>query len=48
LLAVIAGPLGLALAAPFTAAALGAFDVLIPIEGVYKLESHKVESHKEG
>ena len=32
LLAVVAGPLGLALAAPFAAAALGIFDVLIPIE----------------
>ncbi len=31
-LAVIAGPLGLALAAPLTAAALGIFDVLAPIE----------------
>jgi predicted PurR-regulated permease PerM len=32
LLAVIAGPLGLALAAPLAAAAIGVFDVLIPIE----------------
>lgn len=41
LLAVIAGPLGLALAAPLAAAALGVFDVLIPIEGVDKSQSHK-------
>jgi hypothetical protein len=32
LLAVVAGPLGLALAAPLTAAALGIFEVLVPIE----------------
>lgn len=32
LLAVVAGPLGLALAAPFAAAVLGIFDVLVPIE----------------
>lgn len=32
LLAVIAGPLGLALAAPLTAAALGIFEVLLPTE----------------
>jgi hypothetical protein len=29
---VVAGPLGLALAAPLTAAALGIFEVLVPIE----------------
>lgn len=34
LLAVIAGPLGLALAAPLAAAALGIFDVLVPLETV--------------
>jgi len=34
LLAVIAGPLGLALAAPLTAAALGVFQVLLPADGV--------------
>jgi predicted PurR-regulated permease PerM len=32
LLAIIAGPLGVALAAPFTAAALGAFQILLPPE----------------
>jgi predicted PurR-regulated permease PerM len=32
LLAVIAGPLGLALAAPLTAATLGIFEVLLPAE----------------
>lgn len=32
LLAVVAGPLGLALAAPLTAAALGIFEVLLPVE----------------
>jgi predicted PurR-regulated permease PerM len=41
LLAVIAGPLGLALAAPMAAATLGVFDVLIPIEGIDKAESHR-------
>lgn len=41
LLAVIAGPLGLALAAPLAAAVLGIFDVLIPIEVVYNAETHK-------
>ena len=41
LLAVIAGPLGLALAAPFAAAALGVFDVLIPIEAIHTVESGK-------
>ncbi len=41
LLAVIAGPLGLALAAPFAAATLGVFDVLIPIADVPKVEDHK-------
>ncbi len=40
-LTVIAGPLGLALAAPFAAAALGVFDVLIPTEAVYKVECHQ-------
>jgi predicted PurR-regulated permease PerM len=46
LLAVIAGPLGLALAAPFAAAALGIFDVLIPIEAVYKVECHQeIQGH---
>lgn len=34
LLAVIAGPLGLALAAPLAAAALGIFDALVPLETV--------------
>ncbi len=34
LLAVIAGPLGLALAAPFAAAALGIFEVLFPVESI--------------
>lgn len=34
LLAVIAGPLGVALAAPFAAAALGVFDVMIPMEAI--------------
>ena len=38
LFAVIAGPLGVALAAPFTAAALGIFDVLVPIEEVVTTE----------
>lgn len=38
LLAVIAGPLGLALAAPFAAAALGVFDVLIPMEDIDTVE----------
>jgi predicted PurR-regulated permease PerM len=42
LLAVIAGPLGLALAAPFAAAALGVFDVLVPIEAVNEAENQKV------
>jgi predicted PurR-regulated permease PerM len=32
LLAVVAGPLGVALAAPVTAAALGVFEVLLPVE----------------
>ncbi len=41
LLAVIAGPLGLALAAPFAAATLGVFDVLIPIADVPQVEKHK-------
>jgi predicted PurR-regulated permease PerM len=41
LLAVITGPLGLALAAPLTAAALGIFDVLLPIESVQKVESRR-------
>jgi len=41
LLAVIAGPLGLALAAPLAAAALGVFDVLIPIEAGDKSHSPK-------
>jgi predicted PurR-regulated permease PerM len=41
LLAVIAGPLGVALAAPLAAAGLGVFDVLIPIEAVDKVEGHK-------
>jgi predicted PurR-regulated permease PerM len=36
LLAVIAGPLGLALAAPLAAAALGVFDVLLPTASVQK------------
>lgn len=43
LLAVIAGPLGLALAAPFAAAALGVFDVIIPIE-----DGDQVEGHRKG
>jgi len=34
LLAVIAGPLGLALAAPLTAAALGIFQVLLPADSI--------------
>lgn len=38
LFAVIAGPLGVALAAPFTAAALGVFDVLVPVEAVVTTE----------
>jgi len=41
LLAVLAGPLGLALAAPMAAATLGVFDVLVPIEGVDRTESHR-------
>ena len=41
LLAVIAGPLGLALAAPLTAAALGVFDVLVPIEAGNESHSPK-------
>jgi hypothetical protein len=41
LFAVITGPLGLALAAPLTAAALGIFDVLLPIESVQKVESRR-------
>ncbi len=41
LLAVVAGPLGLALAAPLAAAALGVFDALVPIEAVHKVESCK-------
>ncbi len=41
LLAVIAGPLGLALAAPLTAAALGVFDVLGPIEAGNESHSPK-------
>jgi hypothetical protein len=40
-LAVIASPIRLVLAAPFAAAALDVFDVLIPIDAVYKVESHK-------
>lgn len=36
LLAVVAGPLGLALAAPLTAAALGIFEVLLPTENAIK------------
>jgi predicted PurR-regulated permease PerM len=39
LLAVIAGPLGLALAAPLAAAAMGIFDVLLP-EVTQKIEKH--------
>ncbi len=38
LFAVIAGPLGVALAAPFTAAALGVFDVLVPIEAAHEVD----------
>jgi predicted PurR-regulated permease PerM len=34
LLAVIAGPLGLALAAPLTAATLGIFQVLLPADSI--------------
>ena len=41
LLAVVAGPLGLALAAPFAAAALGVFDVLVPTEVVQKVENRQ-------
>lgn len=41
-LAVIAGPLGLALAAPFAAAALGVFDVLIPVVNVDNFASRAV------
>lgn len=41
LLAVVGGPLGVALAAPFTAAVLGVFDVLIPIEAAHEVESPK-------
>ena len=42
LLAVIAGPLGLALAAPFAAVALGVFDVLVPMEANHAVESGKL------
>ncbi len=38
-LTVIAGPLGLALAAPLTAAFLGVFEVLIPIKAIDKVEA---------
>lgn len=38
LLAIVAGPLGVALAAPLTAAVLGVFDVLIPIEAAHPVE----------
>lgn len=41
LLAVIAGPLGLALAAPFAAAALGIFEGAVPIEVVQKVENRR-------
>ncbi len=41
LLAVIAGPLGLALAAPLAATALGIFEVLLPIEVAQKVENRR-------
>jgi predicted PurR-regulated permease PerM len=41
LMAVIAGPLGLALAAPLAAASLGVFDVLVPIDTTTKNQSRK-------
>lgn len=41
LLAVIAGPLGLALAAPFAAVALGVFDVFIPLEACKAVQNGK-------
>lgn len=41
MMAVIAGPLGLALAAPLTAAGLGVFDVLAPSEADTKGQRHR-------
>jgi predicted PurR-regulated permease PerM len=43
LLAVIAGPLGVALAAPLTAAALGIFQVLIPADNAPSAPARPVE-----